>query len=203
MNKVASLSGAKATVIDLAKVVPVRRPHDPHWWHDPRNAEAAVRAIEVAFSAADPSKAAAFERNANSYIARLHTLDREIARCFAQVPRAQRKLVTDHDAFGYFAQRYGITVVGAVIPSTTTQAQPSAGETASLIRLVRREHVRAIFPESSINPRLARSVARATGASSSYTLYGDTLGPGQTYLAMERANADAMVRGFTGGKVTC
>ena len=65
------------------------------------------------------------------------------------VPRAQRKLVTDHDAFGYFARRYGIHIVGAVIPSLTTQAQPSAGETAKLIRLVRREHVRAVFPESS------------------------------------------------------
>jgi ABC-type Zn uptake system ZnuABC Zn-binding protein ZnuA len=63
------------------------------------------------------------------------------------VPPAERKLVTDHDAFGYFAGRYGIRIVGAVIPSQSTQAQPSAGETARLIRLVRREHVRAVFPE--------------------------------------------------------
>ena len=111
--------------------------------------------------------------------------------------------MTNHDAFAYFAQRYRVRVVGAVIPSTTTEAQPSAGETAKLIELVRREHVRAIFPESSINPRLARTVARATGASASYTLYGDTLGPGQTYLEMERANADAMMRGFTGGSRGC
>jgi ABC-type Zn uptake system ZnuABC Zn-binding protein ZnuA len=123
------------------------------------------------------------------------------------VPPAERKLVTDHDAFGYFADRYGIRVVGAVIPSQSTQAQPSAGETARLIRLVRREDVRAIFPESSLSPRLAETVARETGASSDYTLYGDTLGPagssGSTYLSMEAANASAMVRGFTGGKVRC
>ncbi|MFL6017504.1 MAG: metal ABC transporter solute-binding protein, Zn/Mn family, partial [Gaiellaceae bacterium] len=77
------------------------------------------------------------------------------------------------------------------------------GETARLIRLARREHVRAIFPEASVNPRLAQTIARATGASSRYALYGDTLAPGQTYLEMERANADAMMRGFTGGERGC
>jgi ABC-type Zn uptake system ZnuABC Zn-binding protein ZnuA len=111
--------------------------------------------------------------------------------------------VTDHDAFGYFARRYQVQIIGTVIPSLTTQAQPSAGETARLISLVRREHVHAIFPESSVNPRLAQTVARATGASAKYTLYGDTLGPGQTYLQMERANADAMMRGFTAGRQGC
>ena len=115
--------------------------------------------------------------------------------------------MTDHDAFGYFAHRYGIPIVGAVIPSQTTEAEPSAGETAKLIALIRREHVHAIFPESSINPALAKSLARETGASADHTLYGDTLGPkgspGATYLGMERANADAMVRGFTAGRAGC
>src|SRR5205823_4263580 len=117
------------------------------------------------------------------------------------------KLVTDHDAFGYFARRYGIDVVGAVIPSQTTQAQPSARDTARLVALIRREHVRAVFPESSVNARLARAIARETGARADLVLYGDTLGPagspGATYLAMERANADAMVRGMTGGRRRC
>ena len=125
----------------------------------------------------------------------------------AKVPPAQRKLVTDHDAFGYFAHRYGIDVVGAVIPSQTTQAQPSAGDLAKLTKVIEREHVQAIFPESSINPKLADAIARETGASADHTLYGDTLGPadskGATYLGMEAANADAMVRGFTGGAQGC
>src|SRR5205085_4819060 len=116
-------------------------------------------------------------RNANAYLARLGRLDRGIAACFTRVPRVERKLVTDHDAFSYFAHRYGITIVGAVIPSQTTQAQPSAGATAKLIALVRREYVKAIFPEESVNARLAQTIARETGASSHYTLYGDTLGP--------------------------
>jgi ABC-type Zn uptake system ZnuABC Zn-binding protein ZnuA len=123
------------------------------------------------------------------------------------VPASERKLVTDHDAFGYFAARYGVTVIGAVIPSQATQGQPSAGATAKLAALVKREHVKAIFPESSVNPKLAQALARETGASAGYTLYGDTLGPagssGATYLSMERANADAMARGFSGGKVNC
>ena len=123
------------------------------------------------------------------------------------VPAAQRTLVTDHDAFGAFAARYGITVVGAVIPARTTQAQPSAGELRRLAAVIRREHVRAVFPETSVNPRLAKAIARQTGASSSDTLYGDTLGPagsdGATYVGSEAHNADAMVRGFTGGEQGC
>ena len=138
---------------------------------------------------------------------RLRALDAGIRRCLAQVPPARRRLVTDHDAFGYFAHRYGITVVGAVIPSQTTQAQPSAGDVARLVRVVQRERVRAVFPESSVNARLARAIAQRTGARSDLTLYGDTLGAkgsaGATYLSMERANADAMVRGFTGGRAVC
>jgi zinc/manganese transport system substrate-binding protein len=180
---------------------------DPHWWHDPVNAEYAAGRIAVALSKADPGARAAIARRARAYLARLHRLDAAIARCVDAVPAARRKLVTDHDAFGYFAHRYGIDVVGTVIPSQTTQAQPSAGDLAKLTTTIRREGVKAIFPESSINPKLAKAIARETGASAGSTLYGDTLGPagsrGATYLAMERANADAMVRGFTGGAHGC
>jgi ABC-type Zn uptake system ZnuABC Zn-binding protein ZnuA/ABC-type Mn2+/Zn2+ transport system permease subunit len=203
MPKVVSSAGGHPQVVNLGEVVPITRKDDPHWWHDPRNAEAAVLAIRDALVRAEPSSASIFRRNAAAYEKRLHELDRHIAACFETVPRDERKLVTDHDAFGYFAHRYGIRIIGAVIPSLTTAAQPSAGETAKLIAQVRREHVRAIFPESSINPRLAQTVARATGASAKYTLYGDTLGPDQTYLEMERANANAMIRGFTGGQRGC
>jgi len=162
-----------------------------------------VGEIRDALVRADPGHAPAYRRNAATYLAKLRATDRAVAACVAQVPRAQRKLVTNHDAFGYFAAHYGITVVGAVIPSQTTQAQPSAGETAKLIALIRHEHVRAVFPESSLNPKLAQAIARETGASARYTLHGDTLGPGQTYVEMLRANADAMVRGFTGGRIGC
>jgi ABC-type Zn uptake system ZnuABC Zn-binding protein ZnuA/ABC-type Mn2+/Zn2+ transport system permease subunit len=217
MSKVVSSAGGDSTVVDLGATVPVKLPgeasgreasrYDPHWWHDPRNAIAAVEHIEAALSQAEPSKKAEFESRAEAYVARLRALDSGIAACFAQVPKPERKLVTDHDAFNYFAARYGIQVVGAIIPSQTTQAQPSAGETTQLIGLIEREHVHAVFPESSINARLARAVARETGARSDFVLYGDTLGPqespGATYLGMEATNAKRMAAGFTGGNVAC
>jgi zinc/manganese transport system substrate-binding protein len=204
MHKVLEEAGGKPRVLTIAPAgTPYRLDGDPHWWHDPRNAESAVRAIRDALVRLDPKDRATFTHNAAAYEAKLRALDSKLARCFAAVPAAQRKLVTDHDAFNYFAKRYGITVVGAVIPSQTTQAQASAGATARLAATIRREGVKAVFPESSINRKLAQALARETGAKSSFTLYGDTLGPegstGATYLSMEQHNADAMVRGFTGG----
>jgi ABC-type Zn uptake system ZnuABC Zn-binding protein ZnuA/ABC-type Mn2+/Zn2+ transport system permease subunit len=217
IGEIVSDSGSEAKVVDLGASVPVLLPgessgeeasrYDPHWWHDPRNAGAAVRVIERELSAADPPGRAGFERRAGAYLAQLHELDRGIARCIDSVPAAERKLVTDHDAFGYFAARYGIEVIGAVIPSQTTQAQPSAKDVGDLIGLVEREGVEAVFPESSLSAKVADAIASQTGASSAYTLYGDTLGPegspGATYVGMEAANADAMVRGFTGGRREC
>lgn len=217
IGQVVSDSGSDAETIDLGASVPILLPgepsgeeaskHDPHWWHDPRNAEAAVRRIEAALIAADPSQRSRFERSADAYLARLERLDRGIARCIDSVPPARRKLVTDHDAFGYFASRYGIEVVGAVIPSQTTQAQPSAQDLSALAKTIKAEKVKAIFPESSLSAKVADAIARQTGASAEDTLYGDTLGPegssGETYVGMEEANADAMVRGFTGGAQTC
>jgi zinc/manganese transport system substrate-binding protein len=217
MGQVVSDSGSDAKIVDLGATVPERLPgetsgaeaskYDPHWWHDPRNAEFAVREIEHRLALADPSHKAEFVRNAGAYLAKLLFLDGEIARCMDSVPASRRKLVTDHDAFGYFAHRYGIDVVGAVIPSQTTQAQPSAKDLSELIGLIEREGVEAVFPESSLSSKVAEAIARQTGASADYTLYGDTLGPadstGATYLSMEEANADSMVRGFTGGRHGC
>jgi ABC-type Zn uptake system ZnuABC Zn-binding protein ZnuA/ABC-type Mn2+/Zn2+ transport system permease subunit len=211
MSKVVSDSGSDGKVVDLGAGVPVKLPgessgpeasqYDPHWWHDPRNAEAAVRQIAAQLSAVDPKDAALFRANAAAYKARLRALDAGIMRCLDGVPAADRKLVTDHDAFGYFANRYGIQVVGAVIPSQTTQAQPNAKDLSELADLVRSEGVKAIFPESSLSPKLAETIASQTGAQVGQDLYGDTLGPegstGDTYLKMEAANASAMVQAFS------
>jgi zinc/manganese transport system substrate-binding protein len=207
IGDVVERSGGKPQVVDLGQVAPVKRPGDPHWFHDPQNARAAVDRIAGALSDADPDRAVDYKRAAAAYAAKLEKLDTGIEGCFTAVPRGDRKLVTDHDAFGYFTDRYGIEVVGAVIPSLTTQAQPSARDTADLARLIEREHVKAIFPEESLSPRLAQALADQTGVTAQYHLYGDTLGPngssGATYLDMQQANADAMVRGFTGGKSGC
>jgi ABC-type Zn uptake system ZnuABC Zn-binding protein ZnuA/ABC-type Mn2+/Zn2+ transport system permease subunit len=217
IDQVVSDGGSEAQVVELGAAVPDHLPgessgaeasrYDPHWWHDPRNAEAAVGEIERQLAAADPPHRHAFERNADAYLKKLRALDAAIAACMDSVLASRRKLVTDHDAFGYFAARYGIDVVGAVIPSQTTQAQPSAKDLSALAELIEGERVEAIFPESSLSPKVAEAIAAQTGASADYTLYGDTLGPadsdGATYLRMEAANANAMVRGFTGGRRGC
>jgi ABC-type Zn uptake system ZnuABC Zn-binding protein ZnuA/ABC-type Mn2+/Zn2+ transport system permease subunit len=216
MSEVVEQSEGNPVVVALGDRIPVRRveekgatasPRDPHWWHDPRNVEGAVGAIRDALTAADPARASVYARNARTYIGRLRALDAGIVACVATIPDSDRKLVTDHDAFGYFAARYGFRVVGAVIPSQSTQAQPSAGETAELVDLIEREGVKAVFSESSLNPELAKTISEESGASSEYTLYGDSLGPagssGATYLTMEQANADAITSGLTGGTSSC
>jgi ABC-type Zn uptake system ZnuABC Zn-binding protein ZnuA len=217
MDEVIDNAGGSPTVLDAGAGRPVTLPgeqsgpeasrFDPHWWHDPVDVEYAVTRIRDALVKADPAKTAAIDAHAEAYLTEVKALDAGVTECFAAVPAGQRKLVTDHDAFNYFAKRYGIDVVGAVIPSQTTQAQPSAGDLAKLVDVIRREHVKAIFPETSINPKLAKAIARETGATADHELYGDTLGPagsaGATYLTMEVANADAMVKGFTGGAKGC
>ena len=211
MDKVVSDSGSDAKMVDLGATVPVKLPgessgpeasqYDPHWWHDPRNAEEAVHQIAAQLSAIDPPDKQTFEANAAAYEAKLKRLDSGIMNCFSEVPVADRKLVTDHDAFNYFANRYGIQVVGAVIPSQTTQAQPNAQDLSNLADLIRNQGVKAIFPESSLSPKLAETIAAETGARVGGDLYGDTLGPGgssgDTYVKMEAANMEAMFEAFS------
>jgi len=214
-SKLVSQSGGSPRVVDLGADVPVRLPApgggssrvDPHWWHDPVNAQAAVARIRETFDRADPRGTPVYQARATNFLTRLGVLDKGIQACLAAIPRGERTLVTDHDAFAYFAKRYGIDVVGAVIPSQSAAAQPSAADVRRLVALIRARRVRAVFPETSLNPRLAQAIARETGARVGGALYGDTLGPkgsrGASYLGMEQANADAMARGFSGGRTGC
>jgi ABC-type Zn uptake system ZnuABC Zn-binding protein ZnuA len=180
---------------------------DPHWWQDPRNASRAVNEIRDELIAADPEGRAAYTRNARSYSAQIDRLDRRIASCIDRVPPDERKLVTSHDALGYYADRYGIAVVGSTIPALTTQAQPSAGETAQLVDLIRSEHVNAVFPEIGVSAKLEQAISDETGAEVGGELYADSLGPsgssGDTYLGALAANTDTLVDGFTAGRIDC
>jgi len=206
VTEAAKRSGTDAEIVDLSNGLShPRRPGgelDPHWWHDPRNVTQAVLRMAAGLVRAAPEREAQIARRTRNYAILVRAVDLEVARCMRTIPPAQRKLVTDHDALGYFAARYGLKVVGTVIPARTTLAQPSAGELAKLADTIEREHVRAVFPESSVSPDVARAIARQTGADSSRVLYGDTLGPtgsrGANYVGMLVANADSIMRGLTG-----
>jgi ABC-type Zn uptake system ZnuABC Zn-binding protein ZnuA len=175
---------------------------DPHWWHDPTLFERAATALGERLGSIDPAHAVAYRANARRYVTEIRAMDAANKRLIATVPRGERKLVTNHDAFGYFAAHYRITVVGSVLPSLATVAQPSAEDVANLIGKIRAEHVRAIFTESSLNPALEQQIASEAGVKVYANLYGDTLGPpgspGATYIGMERWNMRAMVAGFLG-----
>jgi len=206
LSDVIDNAGGDAEVVTLIDSV-TRLDDDPHWWQDPRNSVRAVEAIRAQLSKADPAGRAAYARNAARTIRRLRRLDRRIAGCVERVPPAKRKIVTTHDALGYFARRYGIEVVGAVIPSLSTQAQASAGDVQRLVEQIRSERVEAVFPESSVSPDIERAIAREAGARIGESLYADSLGPkgspGETYAGALAADAAALVSGMSGGRVNC
>ena len=207
LDKVIANAGGHALVVTAARGVKVAAGDsaepkgDPHIWFDPRNAIVMTDNIAAGLERADPSGASVYRANAARYVASLRALDRRLARRIATVPRPERKLVTNHDAFGYFARRYGITVVGAVIPSLSTAAEPSARQLVELVKTIQREHVKVIFAESSVNPKLERAIAQESGAKVEATLYGDTLGPpgspGATYAGAMSYDMNQMIAGFT------
>ena len=200
-DQLVGAAGSGAPVFDAAAGLPLRG-DDPHWWGDPVLVERVVGALGRRLGQVDPGHRAVYARNAARYIGQLARMDAANRRLVATVPPADRKLVTNHDAFGYLAAHYGIRVVGSVFPALSSAAQPSAQDVASLIERIRAQHVRAVFTESSLDPALEREVASEAGVRVYADLYGDTLGPagspGATYIGMERWNVRAMVAGFLG-----
>jgi ABC-type Zn uptake system ZnuABC Zn-binding protein ZnuA len=205
-------AGADADVVSLIDHVHTIRADtggeiDPHWWQDPRNAILAVTAVRDALTEVDPKGRATYRRNAAAYTRRLRLLDSEIAACMSKVPAGRRKLVTTHDALGYFADRYHVEVVGALIPSLSTQAQPSVEDINALVGQIRDEGVNAIFPETAINEKLEQAVSREADAEVGAPLWTDSLGregsTGDTYIKAMAHNTEAMVDGMTAGAVGC
>ena len=178
--------------------VPTRRQGghvDPHFFSDPARMATAAEAL-VGFLADEVPglDTAAFRRRAAAYVADLRALDRATEQTLAAVPADRRKLVTNHDVFGYFADRYGFEVLGAVIPSATTEAQPSPAALHDLADTVRRAGVPAVFADTSSPQRLADTLAREVGDDVAVVaLYSESLGspgsPGDSYVGMVRTNA--------------
>ena len=187
---------------DAEEVQPVKPGADPHWWQDPRNAIRAGVAIRRALT-----KKGLDTRPAAAYIERLRRLDAEVQRCISKLPRGARKLVTTHDALGLYAKRYGLEVIGAVIPSRSSQAQPSSKDIGELVDQIERDGVKAIFPESSLSSKLEEAVARESGVTVGGALWADTLGPegssGETYIDSIEANTRAIAKGLSGGELSC
>lgn len=210
LDQLVESSGSDApelTLADHVHLIPGDGGEDPHWWQDPRNAVAAVAAIRDELDAVDPAGAPGYDARARRYGAALERLDREIAACVGRVPAAERKLVTSHDALGYYARRYGIDVIGAAIPSLSTQAQASAGETEKLIEAIRAAGVSTVFPEAGVSPDLEAAIADGAGARIGGELWADTLGPegsdAATYIGSLEANTKTLVAGFSEGAIDC
>ncbi|HZD56801.1 MAG TPA: metal ABC transporter substrate-binding protein [Anaerolineales bacterium] len=170
---------------------------DPHVWFDPTNVITWTRNIEKALSGLDPANAQTYTANADTYRAKLRELDTWIKQQVAQIPPDRRKLVTDHEDFGYFADRYGFEQVGAVIPSFNAAAEPSAQGLAELENAIKQAGVQAIFVGTTVNPSLAERVATDTGAKVVSLYTGSLSAPGGeagTYLALMRYDVTAIVK---------
>ncbi|MGL5857888.1 MAG: anchored repeat ABC transporter, substrate-binding protein [Angustibacter sp.] len=170
---------------------------DPHLWHDVRNARAYVRAIADALADVDPDGREVYHRNRDAYTARLDALHREVASTLATIPRERRQLVTTHDAFGYLARAYGLTVAGFVVPNPAQE--PSAAQVRELSDTIRRVDVPAVFVEPNLQRR-ADVLRRVAGdaAVDVCTIHGDTFSPvARDYVAMMRHNAQELARCLT------
>jgi ABC-type Zn uptake system ZnuABC Zn-binding protein ZnuA len=169
---------------------------DPHTWQRVANVKLWVENIHESLSQLDPANAEAYHTAAEAYLAELDTLDAEIRAKLETIPAESRKLVTDHETFGYFADEYGFTIVGALIPSLSTAAEPSAQALAQLQDQLTAEGVKAIFVGTTVNPRLAEQIAEDLEIQV-VSLYSDSLsapdGPAATYLDFMRYNVNAIV----------
>ena len=170
---------------------------DPHVWFDPRNVAIMTANIAQALARVDPDGTGTYSARQAAYASQLNALDAWIAAQIDAIPPARRKLVTNHDAFGYFVARYNIEFVGAVIPSLDSRAEPSAQETAALIDKIKQEGVPAIFTESTINPKLEQELGKQAGVRVIPDLYSDNLGPAgsgaDTYIGMMETDVNIIV----------
>lgn len=168
---------------------------DPHWWHSVANVRKAVDIVRDAFIAADAVDKGVFTTAAIAYQARLDELDQEVRLKVAELPRNQRKLVTSHDAFQYFARDYGFKIYP--IEGVSTADEPSTRRVAELLGVITKEKVKAVFFENTQNPKVIAQITKETGARIGGELYADGLGEAgggaETYAAMIRHNVETIV----------
>jgi zinc/manganese transport system substrate-binding protein len=190
-------SGSKAPITIATKdIAPLEQGSDadPHAWQSVANAKIYVANIRDALVAADPADAGIFNANADAYLTKLDGLDREVRQAIAQIPQERRKVISTHDAFGYFASAYGIEFIAPL--GVSTESEASARDIAGIITQIKTSKIPAVFLENISDPRLIRRISSETGARIGGTLYSDSLtgekGDAPTYIDMVRHNIKAL-----------
>lgn len=207
MAKLVKSSGYKGLVVQASEGVTARTmpaetgggvETDPHAWQDPTNVILYVRNIAAGLSKLDPDGAAGYRAHAETYVAEIQKLDAWAQEQIATIPAPKRKVITSHDAFGYFGAHYGVTVLAP--QGISTEAEPGAKGVAKLIRQIKQEQIKAVFLENMSNSKLITQIAKDTGVILGRPLFADALSKsnaeGSSYLQLMRYNVKALVEGM-------
>ena len=199
LSRLINATKSKGTVVDLSSKIKARQTQgeiDPHVWQDVNNVKIYIEEICQALIAIDPNNGADYQKNSQLYIEKLSKLDNEIVESLTNIPLDDRRVVSTHDAFGYFSARYGVAFLAP--QGVSTEAEASARDIARIIDAAKAQKVKAVFLENVADPRLARRISAETNARLGGTLYSDSLtgakGDGATYLEMMRHNVKEIVR---------
>lgn len=208
MARLTRAAASKATQVVATRGIATRKSADdhghghdadPHAWQSVANARIYVSNIRDALVAADPANADAYKANATAYLAKLDALDREVREAVAKLPPERRKVISTHDAFGYFAAAYGVAFIAP--QGVSTESEVSAKDLGAIIRQIRAQKIPAVFFENVSDPRLMQRIAAETGARAGGTLYSDALtdekGPAPTYIDMVRHNIRTLTQALT------
>jgi len=205
ISRLEQSSGFKGLVVTASKGVKARqmteeeggrakRSADPHAWQNLANGRLYAENIRDGLIQADPEGRATYEANATKFIAAIETLEQQVKAAIEKVPPAKRKIITSHDAFGYFGAAYGIQFIAP--QGVSTESEASAKDVAKIIRQIKAEKIPAVFLENFSDPRLLEQISRETGAKIGGYLYSDALseasGPAPTYLEMFRHNVKTL-----------
>lgn len=209
LSRLVKSAGNKATVVTATKGITPRKEKadahghkhshdhsdsDPHAWQSVANAKVYVANIRDALVAADASGAEAYRKNADTYVAKLDALDREVREAVAKLPAERRRVISTHDAFGYFADAYGVTFIAP--QGVSTEAEATARDVARIISQIKAQKIPAVFLENVSDPRLMRRISQESGAKLGGTLFSDSLtdekGAAPTYIDMIRYNIKAL-----------
>ncbi|EXU76971.1 metal ABC transporter substrate-binding protein [Erwinia mallotivora] len=202
MDRLISASEYKGKVVVASDGITTRKMEedgktitDPHAWNSMKNGEVYASNVMNALIAADPQDAAYFRQRGSAYLEQLEKLDKWAQSSFAAVPVAKRKVLTSHDAFGYFGERYGVSFLSPV--GFSTESEASASDVAGLITQLKKEHIRSYFIENQTDPRLVKQIAAATGAQPGGELFPEALtkkgGEADSYVAAFKHNVNAMI----------